>query len=202
MLWRILLLLSWFDQKFSSNDDRNLFYTKDHQASIDEIGEFTNGYAFLKFKNVTSAGTIPNQTKNVDEKTGEVTYANPGFVNTDFPVYRYADALLMKAECAKRGATGVDGLAAFNAVRQRAGLDAVSSYTLENVLDERARELALEGWRRQDLIRFGKFTTADYLWQWKGGVKNGKAVSSHLNLFPIPENDKNANSNLEQNKDY
>ena len=200
--WGGLRTTPEFYQKFSSNDRRNLFHTKDHQPSIDEIGEFTNGYAFLKFKNVTSAGVIPNQTKNVDEKTGEVTYANPGFVNTDFPVYRYADALLMKAECAKRGATGVDGLAAFNAVRQRAGLDAVSSYTLENVLDERARELALEGWRRQDLIRFGKFTTADYLWQWKGGVKNGKAVPSHLNIFPIPENDKNANSNLTQNQGY
>ncbi len=191
-----------FYKKFSDNDARKIFYTKDHQAEIDDIGTFSNGYAFLKFKNVTSEGKIPNQTANKDEKTGEVTYTNPGFVNTDFPVFRYADALLMKAECAVRGAEGVDGLAAYNAVRQRAGLSAVSEYTLDNVLDERARELALEGWRRSDLIRFGKFTTADYLWQWKGGAKAGKAVSDHLNLFPIPENDKNANSNLVQNKGY
>ena len=108
----------------------------------------------------------------------------------------------MKAECAKRGATGVDGLAALNAVRQRAGLEAVSDYTLENVLDERARELALEGWRRSDLVRFGKFTSDSYLWAYKGGAENGQGVAAHRNLFPIPQGDLNANANLKQNDGY
>lgn len=199
--WGGLRTTPEFYQKFSSSDARNLFHTKDHQAEIDEIGTFTHGYAFTKFRNVQSDGVIPNQTVTVDEKTGEEKRDNPGFVNTDFPVFRYADALLMKAECAARGAS-VDGLAALNAVRKRAGLGEVASYELAEVLDERARELAQEGWRRQDLIRFGKFTTADYLWQWKGGVKAGKAVGSHMNLFPIPETDKNANANLVQNLGY
>jgi hypothetical protein len=157
------------------------------QADIELVSEFTHGYGIMKFKNINSDGT-----KGKAE----------GFVDTDFPVFRYADALLMKAECAKRGATGVDGLAAFNAVRKRAGLSEVQEYSLENVLQERACELYMEGWRRSDLVRFGKFTSASKLWQWKGGVKAGKGVSAHLNLFPIPSNDLNANSNLVQNSGY
>lgn len=157
------------------------------QADIELVSEFTHGYGIMKFKNINSDGT-----------KGQAD----GFVDTDFPVFRYADALLMKAECAKRGATGVDGLAAYNAVRKRAGLSEVTEYTLDNVLQERACELFMEGWRRSDLVRFGKFTSASKLWQWKGGVKNGKGVSSHMNLFPIPSNDLNSNSNLVQNPGY
>ena len=157
------------------------------QADIDLVSEFTHGYGIMKFKNINSDGT-----------KGKAD----GFVDTDFPVFRYADALLMKAECAKRGATGVDGLAAYNAVRKRAGLSEVSDYTLDNVLQERGCELFMEGWRRSDLVRFGKFTSSSKLWQWKGGVKGGKGVSSHMDLFPIPSNDLNANSNLVQNPGY
>ena len=157
------------------------------QADIELVSEFTHGYGIMKFKNINSDGA-----------KGQAD----GFVDTDFPVFRYADALLMKAECAKRGATGVDGLAAYNAVRKRAGLSEVTEYTLDNVLQERACELFMEGWRRSDLVRFGKFTSASKLWQWKGGVKNGKGVSSHMNLFPIPSNDLNSNSNLVQNPGY
>ena len=157
------------------------------QADINLISEFTHGYGIMKFKNVNSDGS-----------KGQAD----GFVDTDFPVFRYADALLMKAECAKRGATGVDGLAAFNQVRKRAGLSEVTDYTFDNILQERACELYMEGWRRSDLVRFGKFTSASKLWQWKGGVKDGKGVSSHMDLFPIPSNDLNANSNLVQNLGY
>ena len=175
-----------FYQMFDASDKRELFWEEGHTLSIDDISTFSNGMGFQKFKNVMSDGGAAS---------------DKGFVDVDFPVFRYADALLMKAECAARGAD-VDGLAALNAVRKRAGLGEVASYELAEVLDERARELAQEGWRRQDLIRFGKFTTADYLWQWKGGVKAGKAVGSHMNLFPIPETDKNANANLVQNLGY
>ena len=138
--------------------------------------------------------------KNVNSD-GSPAKAN-GFVDVDFPVFRYADALLMKAECELRGATGADGLASYNLVRGRAGLPVASSYTLQDVLDERGRELLLEGWRRSDLIRFGKFTGNDYLWAWKGGVQAGKGVPSYMNLFPIPENDLNSNPNLSQNDGY
>ena len=175
--------------KFLSGDLRDLFYKDGQEEEIKSVSNFKHGYAFMKFKNVNSDGT-PGQAA--------------GFVDTDWPIFRYADALLMIAECAARGAEegAVTGLAAFNEVHQRAGLGAVSSYTLDSILDERACEFYQEGWRRSDLVRFGKFTSDSYLWAWKGGVKEGKGVSSHLNVFPIPEADIIANPNLRQNDGY
>lgn len=172
--------------KFSEDDERYLFHTEGHEIEIDDVSEFTHGAAYAKFRNVTSTG-VPGQLD--------------GFVDTDFPVFRYADALLMKAECELNGATGANGLAAFNEVRARAGVDPVNALNANDLLDERARELALEGWRRSDLIRFGKFTSG-YNWAWKGGVKDGKDMPAHLALFPIPQSDRNSNPKLEQNAGY
>jgi hypothetical protein len=69
-------------------------------------------------------------------------------------------------------------------------------------LDERARELFWEGSRRTDLIRFNKYTSATYVWPWKGGVKDGKSVSDYLKFYPIPSTDLTANPNLKQNTGY
>lgn len=125
-----------------------------------------------------------------------------GFVDTDFPVFRFADVLLMYAECAARNAANAsDGQSYFDEVRERAGLGHLA-LTLENVIDERGRELYLEGFRRQDLIRFGLFTTDKYLWEFKGGAKDGTAVDSKFNLFSIPSADLNSNGNLKQNPGY
>ena len=140
----------------------------------------------MKFRNVKSDGE-PGQ--------------EPGFVDTDFPMMRYADVLLMAAECQVRGAS-IDGLAAFNQVRKRAGVPEAKSIVLQDVIDERGRELYQECWRRNDLIRFDQFTTDKYVWQWKGDVKEGRSVDSYRNLFPIPDSDRLANSNLKQNPGY
>ncbi len=183
--WGGLRTTPEFYDKFSSNDARNLFYTATQQKSIDDIGDFTNGYAFMKFRNIKSDGN-PGQEL--------------GFVDTDFPMMRYADVLLMAAECAARGAN-IDGLTAFNQVRARAGMPAANGLSLNDILDERGRELYQECWRRSDLIRFGVFTSG-YNWQWKGNVKEGKDVESHRTLFPIPDSDRLANTGLEQNPGY
>ncbi len=184
--WGGLRTTPEFYSLFDVEDDRNLFYTETQQADIDDIGEFTNGYAFRKFRNRTSDGGYGKEK---------------GFVDTDFPMMRYADVLLMAAECEARG-YAVDGYAGFNAVRARAGLSAISAPTLRDILDERGRELYQECWRRNDLIRFGLFTSGDYLWQWKGNVREGAAVDEGRNLFPIPDSDLLANSKLEQNDYY
>ncbi len=78
----------------------------------------------------------------------------------DWVFYRYADVLLMKAEAILRGGTATGGQSAsdlVNLVRDRAGLAGLGAVTLDNLLDELGREFYWEGWRRNDLIRFGKF---------------------------------------------
>ena len=185
--WGGLRMTPQFYNKFSADDARALFYTATQVADIDDIGEFSNGMAFRKFRNRTSTGGYGKEA---------------GFVDTDFPMMRYADVLLMAAECQVRGA-GVNGaIAGFNAVRARAGLPAISNPTLQDILDERARELYQECWRRNDLIRFGQFTSGSYLWQWKGNVKEGTAVEDYRALFPIPDSDRLANTKLQQNPGY
>ena len=185
--WGGLRMTPEFYNKFSADDARALFYTDTQVADIDDIGEFSNGMAFRKFRNRTSDGGYGKEA---------------GFVDTDFPMMRYADVLLMAAECQVRGA-GVNGaIAGFNAVRARAGLNPISNPTLQDILDERARELYQECWRRNDLIRFGQFTSGSYLWQWKGNVKEGTAVDDYRALFPIPDSDRLANTKLQQNPGY
>ncbi|WP_262712619.1 RagB/SusD family nutrient uptake outer membrane protein [Arachidicoccus ginsenosidivorans] len=78
----------------------------------------------------------------------------------------------------------------------------LTSYDLNTILDERGRELYWEGFRRTDLIRFGKFSGNNYLWPWKGGVKAGAGKDSHFNLFPIPASEIISNTNLQQNEGY
>ena len=76
----------------------------------------------------------------------------------DIVLFRYADVLLMKCEAMLRGGkAGAEADALLNQVRARAGM-APRTATLDNVLEERMLELAWEGWRRNDLIRFGLFT--------------------------------------------
>ena len=189
--WGGLRTTPEFYDSFTAADNRKLFWddTKpksEQQKSIDDIGEFTNGFGFMKFRNKNSDGTDGQEL---------------GFVDTDFPMMRYADVLLMAAECEKNGAA-VDGYAGFNAVRARAGLAAISSPSDRDILDERGRELYQECWRRSDLIRFGLFTSDAYKWQWKGNVKEGTGVDAYRALFPIPSQDLQANSNLSQNEGY
>ena len=112
----------------------------------------------------------------------EPEYGIEHHANSDFPIYRYADILLMKAECLMRinggSATG-EALSLINEVHTRAGLEAYTDITLDELLNERGRELAWEGHRRQDLIRFDKF--ANGTWEFK------EITPKHVEIYPIPE---------------
>ena len=74
--------------------------------------------------------------------------------------------------------------------------------TLDFILDERSRELHWEAHRRQDLIRFGKYTGGSYNWAWKGNGSNGISLPDHMKLFPIPAASLSTNPNLTQNPGY
>ena len=186
--WGGLTVTKQVSERYAEGDARAMFFT-DYGTTITDREVFTSGgYKSVKFRNVKSNG-----------EAGQTT----GFVDTDWPLFRVADAHLMLAECAARGkADNAKGLASLNAVRERAGLEAVSSFTAQDVLDERSRELLWEGCRRTDLIRFGQFTTDAYLWEFKGAVYEGAAVAEHRNLFPLPPADVNSNGNLKQNAGY
>lgn len=64
------------------------------------------------------------------------------------------------------------------------------------MIDERGREFYHEMMRRTDLVRFGLFTSGDYIWQWKGGTLDGQAVNERYNIYPIPSAELSANPNL------
>ncbi len=187
--WGGLTLTKAFVDKFDEETDKRANFYTAYGKEIPDIMTYTSGgYKSMKYRNINADGTPAQEA---------------GFVDTDFPVFRTADAYLMLAECAARGkADKSEGLAALNAVRVRAGLAEASDLTLQGVLDERARELYHELVRRQDLVRFNQFTTADYLWDYKGGEKEGTAVDAKYNVYPLCSSDVNANSNLKQNPGY
>ncbi|MBW4960287.1 RagB/SusD family nutrient uptake outer membrane protein, partial [Klebsiella pneumoniae] len=105
------------------------------------------------------------------------------FSSVDFPLFRLPEAYLNYAEGVLRGGGGTtsQALAYVNLLRQRAyGNDSgrLNSISLDVILSERAKEFYWEGYRRTDLIRFGKFTDGSYLWPFKGGIKGGRGVEA------------------------
>lgn len=123
--------------------------------------------------------------------------------NNDLVHFRLADVLLMKAEAIMRGGTGTSAgtygntaLALVNSIRTHVsrGASAFTTITPEIMLDERGRELYNEQWRRQDLIRFGKFLQP---FQEKSKV----SAATYL-IFPIPNQQLAVNTNLTQNPGY
>ena len=132
--------------KLDTFDNRAMFYRDGQTLEIDDVADFTNGYAITKFKNVDVAG------KAGSDPAGD-------FPDTDFPMFRLADVHLMYAEAVLRNGTGgtqAQALAYVNGLRTRAksGVGNLTTLTLNNILDERGRELYWECHRRTDLIRF------------------------------------------------
>lgn len=189
-----------------AGDDRALFFSgkingvpDEEQAENDpsddtrtlEINDpydFKEGISIAKWSNVRSDG----------QPSHDATW-----VDTDVPLFRTAEAYLTLAEALLRnGGTQKDVLNAVNALRKRAHAEELESVTLDQILDEKAREFYFEGQRRTDLIRYGYFTGNEYLWDWKGGIQEGTAVDADYNLYPIPTSDITVNGNLEQNSGY
>ncbi len=186
-----------FADPTGTTDKRASFYTDGQTLDVDDVTDETQGYAIVKYTNKTSTGA--NGSNLAD-----------GLADTDYPMMRLADVYLMYAEAVLRGGSGGTKSQAksyVNLLRERAygnesGNIEESDLTLKFILAERARELYWECTRRTDLIRFGEFTGSSYIWQWKGGVKDGTSVNDKYNIYPIPAADLAANPNLKQNTDY
>ncbi|MDH5400295.1 MAG: RagB/SusD family nutrient uptake outer membrane protein [Cyclobacteriaceae bacterium] len=131
-------------------------------------------------------------------------------MNNDYPIFRYGDILLMRAEV--YWATGntalalatVNNLRAVRGVPDLLTLDNGTSRLGDHLLGERAREVAFEYWRRNDLIRFGRYND-----EWWGKETNpaGSPASTpvfdpHVNVFPIPEAQIQASTSIKQNPGY
>ena len=121
-------------------------------------------------------------------------YSDGRQVDNDIVLFRYGDALLMEAEAKVRN--GEDGSIELNAIRDRVGMPHVEA-TLDNILKERLLELVWEGWRRQDLIRFGKYTKA-----YDQRTPLEKESTGFTTVFPIPQRCLDLNKKLKQNPSY
>jgi len=172
---------------------RTSFFVVTGGVPMPNLTNFTDGVAAPKFANVTSTGTPGSDGT---------------FPDTDFPMFRLADAYLMYVELNLRGGGGDanTALGYLNAIRQRGYGNTSGNFAalppLDSILAERGRELLWEAHRRVDLIRFGRFTGATYVWSWKGGPEAGTSLDPKYNLYPLPESELSANPNLHQNPGY
>ena len=183
---------------FTGIDQRALVSLKYSEKKDQAIDSFTAGWHVFKFNNHHST---------VSDLYGESVIPTESFASIDFPLIRAAEMYLIYVEAKVRvdGGTTADATALgyFNKLQKRAGLvGANTSVSLENVFTEITRELYWEGLRRTTLIRFDKFVEGSYVWPFKGGSASGQALSSHMKLFPIPDEDLVANDNLDQNLGY
>lgn len=113
----------------------------------------------------------------------------------DFVFFRLSDALLMKAEAILRGGTSAATPASIvNSIRAKRNVADLASVDLTALLAERGRELYLEAWRRNDLIRFEKFNDPVL-------ERPTKSDASRV-VFPIPNIALSSNPNLQQNVGY
>lgn len=172
-----------------AGDDRALFYTQGFTKVIQDESEAAQGYSCVKFRNVRSDGAEPSST---------------AFVDIDLPMMRIAEAYLTYAEAETRinGVSG-DAKAKIDELRKRAHAVLLDSYSLNDIRDEWGREFWFEGRRRMDLVRFGNFGgQGSYTWHWMGGKFDGQQFAATRNIFGLPVNDIENNSNLEQNAGY
>jgi len=194
--WNGPCTLKSFYDKYSNADKRKAQWF---------VGPIQKDGVTLTYSNATLTNVpaiIVPEVTTIQDPTAANTFEGARFIkfeiepgigyhaNSDFPIYRYADILLMKAEALMRlngGVANTEALGLVNQVHTRAGLPpyTASQLTLTELLDERGRELSWEGHRRQDLIRFGKFTTRD----WDSGISGITSLADSPNriIYPIPQ---------------
>lgn len=206
--WGCMHARQQFSEKFNfvnglADDYRaSLWLTENAHWNItnDNAGKLNDGYAAIKFSNIP-ADASGRMTIGSTKWDGDLEIRHliapdgyqlvADYPDTDLPVIRLAEVYLMAAECTLHGAgSRSEGLKYVNLLRKRARVAAWSDPDLseENILDERARELYWENVRRTDLVRMGKFTGSEYVWNWKNASNPGSAMrGKHMDVYPIPQ---------------
>jgi hypothetical protein len=199
----------------STSTTQNITIRMFSPASLGGSGSFTANPWLL---NNAYFGPDKRKAWNVSNKVGTATvtpyiykYRDPQWVSgsnnsrMNWIVLRYADVLMMQSEAMNNinpgDPTKFDGL---NAVRDRAGMNAyhlslantpTASAFIDTLVKDRARELCVEGHRRWDLLRWGKFKDVIQ-------AVNGFTATDNQLLLPLPQTELDANPNLKQNPGY
>lgn len=157
------------------------------------------------------ANGLPNIT-GVGAGVREYVYNQPRAHGVNWRYIRYADVLLMYAEAVLSGGQqgALDPGAALNQVRERSNLPAIANVTLDDVKNERVLELALEGHRYYDLLRWGVLADRfNFLQQTDPNFKKFVTATDYNGFItgknewlPIPINEINSNPNITQNAGY
>ena len=197
--WNGFCTLADFYNSFESGDLRGAMWIKGQQYASsgaklkDAKGADLAFVADWEKDQMTDADAV-FQVAGIRSQKYEIQKNNPnGDQSNDYVFLRLADVILMRAEAAFRLGNTAQALTDINAIRTRSGVAALTAVTADAILAERGRELAWEGWRRNDMIRFGKFSTA----------RKFMAVTDKTReLFPIPQPRIDANPLLKQNPGY
>lgn len=180
------------DVQRKANDDRALFYSGCggglRSIEFEQIAGFNSGLSIVKWSNIRTDGA---PTSHVE------------FPDVDIPLIRYAEMFLTRAEAKFRlSGDPQQARADIEVLRSRAGASTPATITEQFIINEWCREFYMEGRRRSDLNRFGLFTGDKYIWDFKGGVAEGKSVADYFKVYPIPADDIRGNENLNQNEGY
>lgn len=200
------------DNSLGLGQEERRGYTQTEESTDETNYGFGYGFQFGQMYGFQDGAAVPLTTRGGDPLV--FTKELPGLIGNNeitgirllkyspadgaFPngvvMARFADAHLMRAEAMLRDGDSPGALAEVNVLREmRENTSALTSLSEGELLNERARELYIEGWRRNDMIRFGAFNAE---WEFK------EAGDGHTNLFPIPSNALLSNPALVQNPGY
>ena len=183
--------------------DWNFYYddvTEDGQAIYEDDGTTLLAYQPLAVTAIDLSGTPYEKTagarlrKYANDPTAR---ADGRMQNNDIVLFRYADVLLMRAEALVRQGKAEEATTYYNKVRARAGAATAASVALDDIYRERLLELCWEGWRRNDMIRFGTFCLAYDLKQSADHERD-----RHTTVFPIPADLMSMHPDWQQNPGY
>lgn len=200
--WNGFCSLAEFYNSFDATDARRAMFITGNQTSAEGAQLFDDNKDPLVFTVDVPKDEYAQTDKGmqgVGARLGKYAIQRNNTSNdqdNDWVALRLADVYLMRAEANFRATGAAAALADLNVIRARAGVRAFTAadVTADNILAERGRELAWEGWRRSDLIRFGKYTT--------GGSKFVRDRTARTTLMPIPQPRIDANPGIKQNPGY